>query len=55
MYYIGSQLHRTSSEFDRSFAKYNTPESEASRARTFAGLETADPRTSVFNALGWKN
>ncbi|KAJ1324058.1 hypothetical protein MN608_10116 [Microdochium nivale] len=55
VYYVQRQLHRTSSDFDRAFASYNTPESEASRARVFAGAGAAsDPRTSAFNALGWK-
>ncbi|KXJ86426.1 hypothetical protein Micbo1qcDRAFT_209116 [Microdochium bolleyi] len=53
VYYVQRQLRRTSGDFDRAFAKYNTPESEASRARAFAGA-VEDPRTSMFNALGWK-
>ncbi|KAJ4309729.1 hypothetical protein N0V84_011342 [Fusarium piperis] len=49
--FIRSQLSVTSAKFDRSFAKYNTPESEASRAKTFEGA-VENPRTSLFNALG---
>ncbi|KAF4458180.1 hypothetical protein F53441_31 [Fusarium austroafricanum] len=49
--YVNSQLNRTSAAFDRSFAKYNTPESEANRARTFDGA-IENPRTSLFNILG---
>ncbi|KAH6893068.1 hypothetical protein B0T10DRAFT_559067 [Thelonectria olida] len=51
--YIRSQLTYTSSQFDRSFSKYNSPESEASRRATFDGA-VEDPRTSIFNVLGWK-
>ncbi|KAH7018072.1 uncharacterized protein B0I36DRAFT_368120 [Microdochium trichocladiopsis] len=53
VYYVQRQLRRTSGDFDRAFAQYNTPESEASRARAFAGA-VEDPRTSFFNALGWR-
>ncbi|KAI8717836.1 hypothetical protein NCS52_00860700 [Fusarium sp. LHS14.1] len=49
--FVRSQLAITSAKFDRSFDKYNTPESEASRARTFDGA-VENPRTSLFNALG---
>ncbi|KAF5000732.1 hypothetical protein FGRMN_1573 [Fusarium graminum] len=49
--YVTSQLSTTSAKFDRSFAKYNTPESEANRARTFDGA-IENPRTSLFNILG---
>jgi hypothetical protein len=48
---VASQLATTSAKFDRSFAKYNTPESEANRARTFDGA-VENPRTSLFNILG---
>ncbi|KAJ4260630.1 hypothetical protein NW762_007374 [Fusarium torreyae] len=49
--YVSSQLATTSAKFDRSFSKYNTPESEANRARTFDGA-IENPRTSLFNILG---
>ncbi|KAM0253822.1 hypothetical protein ACHAP5_000401 [Fusarium lateritium] len=49
--YVASQLSITSAKFDRSFAKYNTPQSEANRARTFDGA-IENPRTSLFNILG---
>ncbi|QPC77057.1 hypothetical protein HYE68_007809 [Fusarium pseudograminearum] len=49
--YVTSQLATTSAKFDRSFAKYNTMESEAARARTFDGA-IENPRTSLFNILG---
>lgn len=38
---------------DRYFAQYKSPESEAARQKVFAGQQQLDPRTSVFNVLGW--
>ncbi|KAF4979053.1 hypothetical protein FZEAL_4663 [Fusarium zealandicum] len=49
--FVRSQLSITSAKFDRSFSKYNTPQSEASRAKTFDGA-VENPRTSLFNLLG---
>lgn len=37
---------------DRFFSSYNTPESEASRRKTFEGQP--DPRTNLLNFLSWK-
>ncbi|CAM1506158.1 Fc.00g057990.m01.CDS01 [Cosmosporella sp. VM-42] len=52
--YVQSQLKTNSRTMDSFFAKYNTPESEASRRETFKGLEYQDPRTNFFNVLSWK-
>ncbi|KAF4470888.1 hypothetical protein FALBO_2209 [Fusarium albosuccineum] len=49
--FVRSQLAITSAKFDRSFSKYNTPESEAARAKSFEGA-VENPRTSLFNILG---
>ncbi|OAQ64691.1 hypothetical protein VFPPC_13931 [Pochonia chlamydosporia 170] len=50
--YIRSQLVTNSNTMDRFFASYNTPESEASRQKTFEGHP--DPRTNLLNFLSWK-
>ncbi|KAF4990373.1 hypothetical protein FHETE_3008 [Fusarium heterosporum] len=50
--YVRNQLMTTSRKFDRSFSQYNTNKSEAVRAKTFNG-SVPDPRTSLFNVLGW--
>ena len=50
--YVRSQLVQESATMDRFFSKYNTPESEASRRRTFEG--NPDPRTNILNVLSWK-
>ncbi|KAM5344803.1 hypothetical protein ACJ41O_010665 [Fusarium nematophilum] len=50
--YVRSQLKTQSRTFDRYFSQYNSAQSEASRAKTFDG-SVPDPRTSVFNILGW--
>ncbi|RSL99047.1 hypothetical protein CDV31_012343 [Fusarium ambrosium] len=50
--YVSSQLRNQSRTFDRYFSQYNNTQSEASRAKTFDG-SVPDPRTSVFNILGW--
>lgn len=50
--YIQSQLTTGSKTMDRFFDKYNTPESEASRQKTFQGHP--DPRTNILNFLSWK-
>ncbi|KAM5353863.1 hypothetical protein ACJ41O_000513 [Fusarium nematophilum] len=49
--FVRSQLAITSAKFDHSFDKYNTPESEASRKKTFEGAQE-NPRTSLYNILG---
>ncbi|KAI9172638.1 hypothetical protein HJFPF1_02147 [Paramyrothecium foliicola] len=51
--YVQWQFGKSSQKLDSFFASYNTPQSEASRQRTFAGANT-DPRTSFFNMLGRK-
>ncbi|KAI5461649.1 hypothetical protein BGZ63DRAFT_386307 [Mariannaea sp. PMI_226] len=51
--YVRGQLSYTSRQFDRSFEKYNTPESEANRRAAFAGA-VEDPRTNILNVLGWR-
>ncbi|KAM0433947.1 hypothetical protein ACHAPT_003891 [Fusarium lateritium] len=50
--YVSSQLKNQSRTFDRYFSQYNSAQSEASRAKTFNG-NVPDPRTSIFNVLGW--
>ncbi|CAJ0552150.1 hypothetical protein HG530_008673 [Fusarium avenaceum] len=50
--YVRNQLMTTSRKFDRSFSQYNTNKSESARAKTFNG-SVPDPRTSLFNVLGW--
>ncbi|KZZ98294.1 hypothetical protein AAL_02812 [Moelleriella libera RCEF 2490] len=50
--YVQRQLSTESRAMDRYFAAYNTPESEASRRRTFEGYP--DPRTNFLNFLSWK-
>ncbi|KAJ4258914.1 hypothetical protein NW762_008001 [Fusarium torreyae] len=50
--YVRSQLNKQSRTFDRTFSQYNTAKSEQVRAQTFDG-KVPDPRTSVFNILGW--
>ncbi|KAM5356910.1 hypothetical protein ACJ41O_003556 [Fusarium nematophilum] len=50
--YVRSQLRTQSRTFDRYFSQYNTAQSEAVRAKTFDG-SAPDPRTSMFNVLGW--
>ncbi|EEY22267.1 hypothetical protein HYQ46_007225 [Verticillium longisporum] len=50
--FIASQLTTSSRNLDRAFAKYNSPQSEASRKRSFEGAP--DPRTNLLNCLGWK-
>ncbi|KAK2595341.1 hypothetical protein QQS21_006941 [Conoideocrella luteorostrata] len=50
--YVRSQLVTNSNTMDRFFASYNTPESEASRRRTFEGHP--DPRTNILNFQGWR-
>ncbi|KAK9443667.1 uncharacterized protein G6M90_00g003370 [Metarhizium brunneum] len=50
--YVRSQLVTNSNTMDRFFATYNTPESEASRQKTFQGHP--DPRTNILNFLSWK-
>ncbi|KAM0326779.1 hypothetical protein ACHAQA_006653 [Verticillium albo-atrum] len=50
--FISAQLSTSSQNLDRAFAKYNSPESEASRQRSFDGAP--DPRTNLLNCLGWK-
>ncbi|KAF9774993.1 hypothetical protein IL306_006916 [Fusarium sp. DS 682] len=50
--YVRSQLTNQSRTFDRYFSQYNTTKSESVRAKTFDG-SVPDPRTSLFNVLGW--
>ncbi|KAM0302146.1 hypothetical protein HYE67_004158 [Fusarium culmorum] len=50
--YVRSQLTTQSRTFDRQFSQYNTNKSESARAKTFDG-SVPDPRTSLFNVLGW--
>ncbi|KAM0357482.1 hypothetical protein ACHAP4_006292 [Fusarium culmorum] len=50
--YVRSQLTTQSRTFDRRFSQYNTNKSESARAKTFDG-SVPDPRTSLFNVLGW--
>ncbi|CAF3584834.1 hypothetical protein SNK03_011951 [Fusarium graminearum] len=50
--YVRSQLTTQSRTFDRQFSQYNTHKSESARAKTFDG-SVPDPRTSLFNVLGW--
>ncbi|GKT99077.1 hypothetical protein FLAG1_01234 [Fusarium langsethiae] len=50
--YVRSQLTTQSRTFDRQFSQYNTNKSESVRAKTFDG-SVPDPRTSLFNVLGW--
>ncbi|KAL4722906.1 hypothetical protein ACLX1H_010146 [Fusarium chlamydosporum] len=50
--YVRSQLSTQSRTFDRYFSQYNTTKSESARAKTFNG-QVPDPRTSLFNVLGW--
>ncbi|EGX96114.1 hypothetical protein CCM_00769 [Cordyceps militaris CM01] len=50
--YVKSQLDTQSDNMDRFFSTYNTPESEASRRKTFEGYP--DTRTNVLNMLGRK-
>ncbi|QPC79262.1 hypothetical protein HYE68_010014 [Fusarium pseudograminearum] len=50
--YVRSQLTSQSRTFDRQFSQYNTNKSESARAKTFDG-SVPDPRTSLFNVLGW--
>ncbi|KAG8669499.1 hypothetical protein FPOAC2_08828 [Fusarium poae] len=50
--YVRSQLTTQSRTFDRQFSQYNTNKSESVRAKTFNGA-VPDPRTSLFNVLGW--
>jgi hypothetical protein len=50
--YVQWQLKKESTQMDRFFQPYNTPESEASRSKSFEGAP--DPRSSLFNVLGWK-
>ncbi|RGP78054.1 hypothetical protein FLONG3_3889 [Fusarium longipes] len=50
--YVRSQLTNQSRTFDRYFSQYNTNKSESVRAKTFDG-SVPDPRTSLFNILGW--
>ncbi|TQW01026.1 hypothetical protein V2A60_002043 [Cordyceps javanica] len=50
--YVKSQLETQSSNMDRFFSTYNTPESEASRRKTFAGHP--DTRDNMLNILGRK-
>jgi hypothetical protein len=50
--YVRSQLSNQSRTFDRYFSQYNTNKSESVRAKTFNG-SVPDPRTSLFNVLGW--
>lgn len=53
---VGAYVHRNlttnSRQFDKFFASYNTPQSEASRRKTFEGVEKTDPRTNILNFLG---
>ncbi|KAJ6787834.1 hypothetical protein PWT90_09892 [Aphanocladium album] len=50
--YVKSQLTTQSNTMDRFFATYNTPESEASRRKTFEGFP--DTRSNMLNFLSWK-
>ncbi|KAF4977690.1 hypothetical protein FZEAL_5831 [Fusarium zealandicum] len=50
--YVRSQLQNQSRTFDRYFSQYNSPQSEAARAKTFNG-SVPDPRASAFNVLSW--
>ncbi|EJP62262.1 hypothetical protein ACQRIT_007943 [Beauveria bassiana] len=50
--YVKSQLSTQSNTMDRFFSTYNTPESEASRQRTFHGHP--DTRSNMLNILGRK-
>ncbi|OAA60016.1 hypothetical protein ISF_06027 [Cordyceps fumosorosea ARSEF 2679] len=50
--YVKSQLATQSNNMDRFFSTYNTPESEASRRKTFEGYP--DTRTNILNILGTK-
>lgn len=49
--YVSSQLSNSRNIMDSRFAQYNSPQSEAQRAKTFEGTNL-DPRKSMFNILG---
>ncbi|KAI3398935.1 hypothetical protein diail_8258 [Diaporthe ilicicola] len=51
--YVQWQLQTSSRTYDRMFAQYQSPQSEASRQKVFEDQGSADPRRSVFNVLGW--
>lgn len=51
--YVHRCLSYESSQMDRFFSSYNTPQSEANRAKVFQDA-SYDPRTNVLNVLGWK-
>lgn len=51
--YVSHNLKTNSRQFDKFFASYNTPESEASRRKTFEAAPKQDPRTNFLNILGW--
>lgn len=52
--YVSWQLSRSARTYDRMFAQYQSPESEASRQKVFGDQGRGDPRRSVFNVLGWR-
>ncbi|KAI1435303.1 hypothetical protein GGR50DRAFT_335333 [Xylaria sp. CBS 124048] len=52
-FYVSRQLNKEAGSFDRIFSQQNTPEVEQSRKKVFAADASSDPRTSLFNVLGW--